>query len=263
MTPPANDRLRLFHRTWLIVVLLSASLEPLAHAATNLFSASQANASSDLAAVRQMLGNKSVPRTWILTGDSITHGAKHTGGSRSYVEYFAERLRWEMGRGRDIVINTGLSGDTAEGLLRELDWRIARFKPDVVSVMIGMNDCTRGPARREEFRSNLRKLVAQIRGIGAIPLLHTHNTVQPAAAAQRGDLPAYAEIVAEVAREQQIILVDHWTHWKTAAADAATRDSWLNDPLHPNWRGHRELAILMFRTLEMYSPDAPTCQPLP
>ena len=47
----------------------------------------------------------------MFTGDSITHGALHTMGWRSYPEHFAERVRWELGRMRDIVINTGISGD--------------------------------------------------------------------------------------------------------------------------------------------------------
>jgi hypothetical protein len=41
------------------------------------------------------------PVTWLFTGDSITHGALHTMGWRSYPEHFAERVRWELRRMRD------------------------------------------------------------------------------------------------------------------------------------------------------------------
>ena len=82
---------------------------------------------------------------WVFTGDSITHGALHTKGWRSYPEHFAERVRWELKRMRDIVVNTGVSGDRAQGLLPDLDWRVLHLKPDVVSVMLGVNDSAYGP----------------------------------------------------------------------------------------------------------------------
>ena len=82
--------------------------------------------------------------TWVFTGDSITHGALHTMGCRSYPEHFAERLRWELQRRQDVVINTGISGDRMSRLLQNQDWRVWRFQPDVVSLMMGMNDCTEG-----------------------------------------------------------------------------------------------------------------------
>ena len=52
------------------------------------------------------------PLRWVFTGDSITHGAVHTYGWRDYTELFSERLRYEMGRRRDMVIKTGISGWT-------------------------------------------------------------------------------------------------------------------------------------------------------
>ena len=81
------------------------------------------------------------PLIWLFTGDSITHGAKHTQGYRSYPEIFSERIRYELGRLRDIVINTGISGNTAQVIINDFGWRIGQFKPAVVSLMIGTNDC--------------------------------------------------------------------------------------------------------------------------
>lgn len=61
------------------------------------------------------------PLIWVFTGDSITQGAKHTQGYRSYPEIFSERIRWELGRGRDIIINTGISGNTTQTILDDFD----------------------------------------------------------------------------------------------------------------------------------------------
>lgn len=243
-------------------VLLAVGIAAGQPATTNLPLAPPSESES-LDRIRALLVDKSHPLTWVFTGDSITHGAKHTHGSRTYVEHFAERVRWELGRVQDIVINTGISGDKAEGILRAFEWRIGRFKPDVVSIMIGMNDCTRGPKKREEFRTNLCQLIRRTRALGAVPVLHTQNTIEPSAAQERGDLPAYATIVAEVAHDEKAVLVDHWRHWQTACQDPQMLKQWLNDPIHPNARGHREFAILTFQVLGIYSTNSPTCQPTP
>ena len=243
-------------------VLLAVGIAAGQPATTNLPLAPPSESES-LDRIRALLADKSHPLTWVFTGDSITHGAKHTHGSRTYVEHFAERVRWELGRVQDIVINTGISGDKAESILRAFEWRIGRFKPDVVSIMIGMNDCTRGPKKREEFRTNLCQLIRRTRALGAVPVLHTQNTIEPSAAQERGDLPAYATIVAEVAHDEKAVLVDHWRHWQTACQDPQMLKQWLNDPIHPNARGHREFAILTFQVLGIYSTNSPTCQPTP
>ncbi|MBL8294024.1 MAG: SGNH/GDSL hydrolase family protein, partial [Bryobacterales bacterium] len=78
--------------------------------------------------IREKLSGKE-PLTWVFTGDSITHGALHTMGWRSYPEHFAERVRWELRRVRDIVINTGISGDRMPRLVGDAEWRVHRFRP--------------------------------------------------------------------------------------------------------------------------------------
>src|SRR4051794_36538354 len=163
------------------------------------------------AGIKRLLEGKRA-LTWVFTGDSITHGALHTLGSRSYPEHFAERVRWELRRMRDVVINTGISGDRTGGLLKDLDWRVLRFQPQVVSVMLGMNDCASGEAGRETFRKNLQAIVKKVVDAGAIPLLNTPNTIYLKNARNRDDLPAYADSVREVAAGSKLALVDHYAY---------------------------------------------------
>lgn len=213
-----------------------------------------------LAEIKLLLAGKKA-LTWVFTGDSITHGALHTLGWRSYPEHFAERVRWELRRMRDVVINTGISGDRTGGLLGDLDWRVLRFKPDVVSIMIGMNDCSQGMAGRETFRKNLAEMARKVRDAGAIPLLNTPNTVYVKNAGGRGDLPAYAEIVRDLAAKQRLALVDHWQHWQKTKPDQEKLLAWLEDKsIHPNVFGHREFARQIFRELGIFDPKSPTCQ---
>ena len=71
-------------------VLLAAGIAAGQPATTNL---PPTPPSESLNRIRALLADKSHPLTWVFTGDSITHGAKHTHGSRTYVEHFAERVR--------------------------------------------------------------------------------------------------------------------------------------------------------------------------
>jgi lysophospholipase L1-like esterase len=211
-------------------------------------------------AIKKLLTRKE-PVTWLFTGDSITHGALHTLGGRSYPEHFAERVRWEMRRMRDVVINTGISGDRTGGLLADLDWRALRFRPDVVSLMYGMNDCSAGAAGRDGFRANLNLLVDKIAAAGAVPLLNTPNTIYLKSASGRADLEAYAEIVRTVAVERKLALADHWSHWQNQKPDQEALLPWLEDKsIHPGVFGHRELAKLIFRELAIFDAASPTCR---
>ena len=78
------------------------------------------------------------PLKWLFYGDSITHGAFHTFGARDYTQLFAEKVRYELKRFTDVVINTAISGNNSRQLLNGFDWRVGQFRPDAVFLMIGM-----------------------------------------------------------------------------------------------------------------------------
>jgi len=216
----------------------------------------------DLRALKSRLEDRN-PTVWLFTGDSITQGAKHTHGWRSYPEVFAERIRWELGRVRDVVINTAVSGNTTADLLSDWRWRVNHFKPQVVSVMMGTNDCaTSKEISLAGFQENLLAIVSRVRELGAIPVLHVPTPIIAAKAPERRNLPAYAEAVANVAKRSGVILVDHREHWQDAIRQKSESEvfaRWLNDPLHPNGDGHLEMARLLFKQLQIFDESAPTC----
>ncbi|MFN7919025.1 MAG: GDSL-type esterase/lipase family protein [Bryobacteraceae bacterium] len=221
----------------------------------------QSPAADSFAPVRALLTGKE-PLTWVFTGDSITHGALHTFGWRSYVEHFSERIRFEMARPQDIVINTGISGDTTAGLLKRFGWRVARFQPSVVSLMMGMNDCGKGPGGREMFRANLEELVSKISATGSKLILHTMNTiVEINSGASRKDLPAYVAIIRELAAKHGLPLVDHYKHWAETRTGRKDVLYLLNDgSIHPNNVGHVAMAHLLFRELGIFDSESQVCR---
>lgn len=201
------------------------------------------------------------PVVWIFTGDSITHGALHTFGHRSYVEHFAERVRWELRRMTDIVINTGISGDTMTGILGRDEWRIFQFKPKVVSLMIGMNDCRNGEAGRKGFKDSLAKLVEKTKQRQATLLLQTPNLIHFPNAQDRVDLPGYADVIREIAIKHKLPLVDHYAYWQKEIGTAGRLQMLLNDgSIHPNAYGHLVFAKKIFEDLGIFDAKSPVCR---
>lgn len=220
-----------------------------------------ASAEEDLKKIAALLSGKT-RGVWVFTGDSITQGAKHTHGHRSYPEIFAERLRWELARVGDIVVNTGMSGHTTRQVLNDMEWRVEQFRPGVVSVMLGTNDCARNQVTLADFEANLVSIVAQVRAMNAVPILHTPNPIIAGKAPERASLPEYVAEIRKVAGREKTILVDHDAEWNAAIAsrsEETVHREWLNDPLHPNQTGHQQLAATLFKALNIFDPAQPTC----
>jgi lysophospholipase L1-like esterase len=193
------------------------------------------------------------PLDWVFTGDSITHGLHHTRGGRGYVEHVAERLRGELRRVGDVVVNTGVAGWTAEDLLARLEHHALRFRPHVASVAVGMNDAVDGEAGRSSFCRCLAAVVGRLQQSGAVVVVHTPTTTGPGALTPRPDLPAYADVCRDVAARSGALLVDHHAHWSERSGHEAPA-AWLDDPIHPNGRGQWEMARLTLRTLGLDDP---------
>ncbi|WP_265446039.1 SGNH/GDSL hydrolase family protein [Flexivirga meconopsidis] len=193
--------------------------------------------------------------TWVFTGDSITQGVFHTHGARSWVELVHERVRWELDRLSDIVVNSGVSGWTAAQVRGEFDHLVGRFDPAVVSMSFGTNDALDGAAGLPVFRRELTALIQTSAALGARVVLHTPVPVMPdAPAARRENLPAYAEVVRELAVAKNVTLVDHERHWLAHYGTAAPT-AWMDDHTHPNAVGHREMANTTLRVLGLGTLD--------
>lgn len=200
---------------------------------------------------------------WVFTGNSITQGAKHTHGMRAYPEIFAERIRWEMQRRYDFIINTAISGHTTQNLINDFDRRISRFNPKVVVLMIGSNDAAQGSnITIESFGNNLIELIDRIREIAAIPIVMSPMIIITEKSPERSRLYLYVERMEEIVKTKNVIYVDNWTIWSTELQQkypGGVFKELMNDPLHPNGNGHQEIAMELFKELSIFDPTAPTC----
>lgn len=161
-----------------------------------------------------------------------------------------------MNRRRDFFINSGIPGERVASLHADFEWRVLHFRPDIVSIMIDMNDAVAGPAGRAAFEAELRAMVEQVRAAGAIPVLHRTKPIDTKNpdSLRRSDLPVYNEIIRQVARDTNTILIDHWARWQGARPTPAALRDGLADPIHPNGSGHRQVSIARTRRLRHDNP---------
>ncbi len=215
----------------------------------------------------------SEPWTWVFYGDSITHGARHTYGWRSFPEIFHERVRGEYLMKNEMVINSGASGYSTFELLSENFYHrmVRRFHPQVVFLLIGINDIVHPKCGGVEgFRQRLETLVKRIQDDEAIVVLQTYPTIQlvtnPTQPHHQGyiqrfhELQAFNDVIRDTAEKFDAILVDHEAYWKRNSLDSNELDSWRGDPIHPGAKGHLEMARLILQTLNLYDSNSTCCQ---
>lgn len=190
------------------------------------------------------------PLTWVITGDSITHGLVHTHGGRSYPEHLHELIRGELARTRDILINSAISGHKIVQILADFDRRVASWNPDVVTLMIGTNDCSTLVATLEpaKFGASIAEFVARVRALGAVPVLLTPPSVDVAAAPERARIGEFAHAIRDVAARDDVLLVDQHARFDEIGHGGVP---WglMNDPFHPNEAGHAALALELAKVL--------------
>ncbi|MGW7327658.1 SGNH/GDSL hydrolase family protein [Streptomyces sp. NPDC054840] len=193
------------------------------------------------------------PMTWVATGDSITQAALHTHGARGWVEHLHERVRWQLGRLTDVVVNTGVCAWGAVDVLAAHDRLIGRFEPDVLSVSLGTNDCLAGEEGLREFQDAMRRIIT-----GAGPqtqvVVHTPVLVSSSDRERRAALPLYCQAARDIAKDTGALLVDHEAHWLERHGTAEPI-AWLDDPAHPNAAGHLHMANHTLRVMGLGELD--------
>lgn len=202
------------------------------------------------------------PLTWVMTGDSITHGLLHTRGARNYVDHLHELIRGDLGRVQDAVINTAISGWRIPLILDDFERRVATWRPDVVTLMIGTNDCSTvwvdPVVSPSEFGAGIASFVARVRELGAIPVLQTPPFIDQLHAPDRSRIGEFAAAIREVAAREEVILVDQdalFAGFSTGTGPGNEGMPWglLDDAFHPNAAGHAAIALELARVLGLGS----------
>lgn len=214
---------------------------------------------TDAAGLRSLL-TADAPLTWVMTGDSITHGLIHTRGARNYVDHLHELIRGDLGRVQDAVINTAVTGWRIPLILDDFERRVETWRPDVVSLMIGTNDCSttwvEPVISPTAFGTDVASFAARVRALGAIPILQTPPAVNLLHAPDRARIGEFAQAIREVAERDGVVLVDQhavFTSFSVGTGPGNEQMPWglLDDAFHPNAAGHAAIALELARVLHV------------
>lgn len=156
--------------------------------------------------------------------------------------------------------NSGISGASASTSLKFLESDLLPTKPDVVPIMLGVNDSWRGsltiadPEKRNSvlkqafdfYSENMNKLLDSLtsRGIKVIlctpaPYAEFYKTEQDPLPHGYALIKMYAEKVREMARERGLDLVDYHA---SLSEQYCIEPLYNPDHVHPNDAGHARMA---------------------
>lgn len=181
-------------------------------------------------------------------GDSVTGVYYHTGSRRAYTDMLGIAIKKAIPNARPEMINAGISGHTTVNALSRIDRDVLQHKPDLVTVMFGLNDMTRVPL--SEYEKNLKTIVKQCRDVGAEVLLCTPNAVITTQGRPSAILEQYCAVVRKVGKELNVPVCDNYQRLSTFREKNPL--AWrlmMSDEIHPNMAGHKKLAELLAESI--------------
>ncbi|QDT33505.1 GDSL-type esterase/lipase family protein [Thalassoglobus polymorphus] len=184
----------------------------------------------------------------ICFGDSVTGVYYHTGSRRAYTDMLGIALNRVSPESNVEMINAGISGHTTVNALARIDRDVLSHKPDLVTVMFGLNDMTRVPL--EEYQANLKEIVKKCRDVGAEVVLATPNAVTDSPGRPTDKLIQYCDVVRAVAKELNVPLADCYR--ELAALRRNSDFGWqmlMSDAIHPNMAGHKKMATALTQSI--------------
>ena len=159
-------------------------------------------------------------------------------------------LRTRFGR-KFQIIGSGFSGNNTREALARFDRDVAFFKPTLVIVTLGGNDCNPLPAKHvpeAEYRANLEEIAARIQALNAIPVFQTYYKMDlEAMVPERArNFVRCMEIVRELARKHSWDLADQYALFDRLDPQIHRYKLMIN-AMHTNEEGNLLMGIELLR----------------
>ena len=216
-----------------------------------------------------LLGQKELeelgPITIVALGDSITHG-----GMNGYVDQenvYHNRLKKKLNAYRDYmpvnVINSGIGGTTAGLALENIENRVFRYCPDLVTVCFGLNDVH---TPLETYLTSLEGIFKECKKREVDVIFMTPNTMNTYVAkdtepsllgfAERtakeqtdGTMDKYIYAAIDLAKKLGVPVCDCYSEWKELAKTKDTTMLLANRINHPLPEMHELFAEKLFNAI--------------
>lgn len=182
----------------------------------------------------------------LFQGDSITDGNRGRSADpnhilgHGYVFIIAARHGAAYPEAKLDFINRGVSGNTVLDLEKRWQKDTLDLKPDILSIMIGVNDSGKGVALDQYERVYDQIIIAAKAARPQLKLVLCAPFTRPKPVIE-DDIVKRREIVARLAEKHGAALVDFQPVFD-AAARRAPADYWIWDNVHPTYRGHQLMA---------------------
>jgi lysophospholipase L1-like esterase len=194
----------------------------------------------------------------LFQGDSITDGNRGRSADpnhilgHGYVFIIAARHGAAFPAAQFDFSNRGVSGNTVLDLEKRWQQDTLDLKPDVLSILIGVNDNGRGVGL-EQYEQVYDRLIRAAKAANPrLKLVLGEPFVKPTGSLDEG-IRKRQEIVARLATQHGAALVRYQRVFDEAAKQAPT-DYWIWDSVHPTYRGHQLMADEWERTVRAFWP---------
>jgi lysophospholipase L1-like esterase len=187
---------------------------------------------------------------YLALGDSYTIGTGASDDSRSWPSIIAERLQAEL-------TNPAVNGFTTLDLIRDELPYLQRVRPDLVSVLIGVNDLVQGRTP-DQYRKSLQAIYDRVAALNlpegrAVAVSIPSWSFVPAAADFGGSdrVNRMTGIFNEVAREEATARRFDWIDITEASRSGIGSPGWIaSDRLHPGDAQYAAWAEVIWKELQ-------------
>jgi lysophospholipase L1-like esterase len=204
----------------------------------------------------------------LFQGDSITDGNRGRSADpnhilgHGYVFIIAAKHGAAFPDLKLDFMNRGVSGNTASNLQQRWQKDALDLKPDLLSILIGVNDSSRG-VPPDQYEQAYDRLIAdtkaanpRIRLVLCEPFLLPVGKKKENYETWRADIQQRQEIVARLAQKHGAALVRFQSAFEEAC-QRAPAEHWIWDGVHPTYSGHQIMAETWERTVRAFWPRQP------
>jgi lysophospholipase L1-like esterase len=197
----------------------------------------------------------------LFQGDSITDGNRgrnldpnHILG-HGYQFIIAAKYGTQFPERHLVFLNRGISGNKVSDLAARWQKDALDLHPDILSILIGVNDLSHGVSADEYEKQYDELLAGTVKALPNVQLILCEpfglpvGKKKPIWESYHADLLARQQVVAKLAAKYHARLV-HFQKVFDDATQRAPADYWIWDGVHPTYSGHELMADEWMRIVE-------------
>jgi len=197
----------------------------------------------------------------LFQGDSITDGNRGRSADpnhilgHGYCFIIAAQYGSQFPERKLVFMNRGISGNTVSNLQARWQKDTLELRPDVLSILIGINDCSKVPL--DQYEQVYDSLLTETKvALPNVKLVLCEPFYLPKGGHREGDareqdVKKRQVIVAKLAEKHHSALV-RLQHVFDEACQRAPAEYWIWDGVHPTYSGHQLVAEEWVKTVSQF-----------